>query len=114
MTRKSCSMLVACLGFFALPAWAGPTEDLARTCNACHGVNGVSVGPSMPSIGGLPEAYLKNVMTQWKGDERYSATMGRHFKGYTEAELAALATYFSKLPFTTVVQKADAALLAKC
>lgn len=113
MRRKSTLALLVCLGFFTLPANAGPTEDLARTCNACHGVNGVSVGPSMPSIGGLPEAYLKNVMTQWKSDERYSATMGRHFKGYTEAELAALATYFSKLPYAPVVQKADDKVVAK-
>lgn len=111
--RSSLLIALAALGLAAQPALAGPTEDLARTCNACHGVNGVSVGPSMPSIGGLPEAYLKNVMTQWKSDERYSATMGRHFKGYTEAELAALATYFSKLPYVPVVQPADAKVLAK-
>ena len=55
-------------GLFAASAQAGPTKDLARTCNACHGVNGVSVGPSMPSIGGLSEAYLKNLMLQWKSD----------------------------------------------
>jgi cytochrome c553 len=32
------------------------TENLANTCNACHGMNGVSVGPNMPSIGGLSES----------------------------------------------------------
>jgi sulfide dehydrogenase cytochrome subunit len=94
-------------------AHAGPTEDLARSCNSCHGLNGVSVGPTMPSIGGLPEAYLKNVMLQWKSGERFSATMGRHFKGYSDDELSALATYFSKLPWTPVVQKADAGVIAK-
>ena len=104
---------VLAAGLFAASAQAGPTEDLARTCNACHGVNGVSVGPSMPSIGGLPEAYLKNLMLQWKSDERYSATMGRHFKGYTDAELSALATYFSKLPWVPVVQGADAKVIAQ-
>ena len=67
----------------------------------------------MPSIGGLPEAYLKNVLLQWKSDERYSATMGRHFKGYTEAELTALATYYAKLPYVPVVQPADAKLVAQ-
>lgn len=111
--RSTLLIALAALGFAAQPVVAGPTEDLARTCNACHGVNGVSVGPSMPSIGGLPEAYLKNIMTQWKSDERYSATMGRHFKGYTEAELAALAAYFSKLPWTPTVQSADAKVVAQ-
>ena len=111
--RSSLMIAMAALGFASHPAYAGPTEDLARTCNACHGVNGVSVGPSMPSIGGLPEAYLKNLMLQWKSDERYSGTMGRHFKGYTDAELSALATYFSKLPWVPVVQKADEKTLAQ-
>ena len=101
------------LGVSVPTALAGPTEDLARSCNACHGLNGVSVGPSMPSIGGLPEAHLKNVLLQWKSGERYSATMGRHFTGYTEAELAALATYFSKLPYVPVPQKADDKVVAQ-
>ncbi len=94
-------------------AHAGPTEDLARTCNACHGMNGISVGPTMPSIAGLPEAYLKKVMLQWKSGERYSATMGRHFKGYSDDELANLATYFSGLPWTPVVQNTDAKTLVQ-
>lgn len=92
---------------------AGNIEALANTCNNCHGMNGVSVGPSMPSIGGLSETYLKNVMLQWKSGERYSATMGRHFKGYSDEELAALAAYFSKKPWVPVVQKAGADVLAK-
>ncbi|MFZ5483350.1 MAG: c-type cytochrome [Pseudomonadota bacterium] len=64
---------------------AGNIEALAHTCNNCHGMNGVSVGPTMPSIGGLSETYLKHVMLQWKSGERYSATMGRHFKGYSDS-----------------------------
>jgi len=107
-------MALVTIGLAASSAHAGmPTEDLASTCNACHGLNGVSVGPTMPSIGGLPEAYLKNVMQQWKSGERYSATMGRHFKGYSDAEISALATHFSKLPWVPVVQKADAKVIAQ-
>jgi sulfide dehydrogenase cytochrome subunit len=111
--RNKLLIALATLGLASLSAHAGPTEDLARTCNACHGLNGVSVGPSMPSIAGLPEKYLKSVLLQWKSGERYSATMGRHFTGYTEAELAALATYFSKLPYVAVVQPADAKVMAR-
>ncbi|MDP2834716.1 MAG: c-type cytochrome [Pseudomonadota bacterium] len=102
-------------GLFAASAQAAPTktEALAATCNNCHGVNGVSVGPTMPNIGGLSEPYLKNMMLQWKSGERYSATMGRLIKGYSEEQIADLAKHFSKLPWTPVVQKADAAVLAK-
>ncbi len=112
--RNKMLMALVTIGLAASSAHAGmPTEDLASTCNACHGLNGVSVGPTMPSIGGLPEAYLKNVMQQWKSGERYSATMGRHFKGYSDAEISALATHFSKLPWVPVVQKADAKVIAQ-
>jgi sulfide dehydrogenase cytochrome subunit len=88
------------------------TEALAYTCNNCHGVNGVSVGPNMPSIGGLPEAYLKNILLEWKAGTRYSATMGRLIKGYSDEQLAALATYFSKKPWVPSAQKTDPKLVA--
>ncbi len=112
--RNKMLMALVTIGLAASSVHAGtPTEDLASTCNACHGLNGVSVGPTMPSIGGLPEIYLKNVMLQWKNGERYSATMGRHFKGYSDAEISALATHFSKMPWVPVVQKIDAKTLAQ-
>lgn len=90
---------------------ADRTAALANTCNNCHGVNGVSVGPSMPSIGGLPESYLKNVMLEWKSGTRYSATMGRLIKGYTDEQISELAAYFSKKPWTPAAQKPDAKLV---
>lgn len=61
----------------------------------------------MPSIGGQPEAYLKNLLMQWKKGERYSATMGRLIKGYSDEELAALAHYFSQQTWTPVAQNLD-------
>lgn len=88
------------------------TEALANTCNNCHGVNGVSVGPSMPSIGGLPESYLKNIMMEWKAGTRYSATMGRLLKGYTDDQVSALAAHFAKKPWVPAAQKSNAKLVA--
>jgi sulfide dehydrogenase cytochrome subunit len=88
------------------------TEALAYTCDNCHGVNGVSVGPNMPTIGGLPESYLKNILMEWKAGTRYSATMGRLVKGYSDEQLAALATYFSKKPWVPSAQKTDPKLVA--
>ncbi len=114
MPSKLTPILLVSLSLAAHSALAAnATEDLARTCNNCHGINGVSVGPSMPSIGGLSEPYLNNMMLQWKSGERYSATMGRLIKGYSEEQISALATHFSKLPWTPVVQKADAKVIAQ-
>lgn len=86
-------------------------EGLAMTCNNCHGTAGVSVGLSMPSIGGLPEAYLKNVMLEWKTGKRASANMTRLIKGYTDEEIAALASYYAKLPWQPQVQHLTADML---
>ena len=88
-------------------------QGLAMTCNNCHGTGGVSVGLSMPSIAGLSESYLKNIMTEWKTGARASANMTRLIKGYTDDEIAALAQYYSKLPWKPAVQSASADILAK-
>lgn len=86
---------------------------LARTCNNCHGVDGVSAGASMPSIGGLPREYLKTVMKQWKYDERGAATMNRIVKGFSDDEIDALAEHFSKKRWVPVPQRTTAAMLKK-
>ncbi|MFA6021568.1 MAG: c-type cytochrome [Rhodospirillales bacterium] len=88
-------------------------EGLARTCNNCHGVGGVSAGSAMPSIGGLPRDYLKRVMKQWKYDERSAITMSRIVKGFSDDEIDALADHFAKLPWVPVPQAAAAEMLAK-
>jgi sulfide dehydrogenase cytochrome subunit len=99
-------------GFLCSAHAEDKTEALANTCNNCHGVNGVSVGPNMPSIGGLPESYLKNIMREWKSGERFSATMGRLIKGYSDEQIDALAAYFSKKPWVPSAQKTDPKLVA--
>lgn len=102
--------LVVLAAVFGTGAHAAESvEALANTCNNCHGVNGVSVGPTMPSIGGLPQAYLNNIMLEWKNGTRFSATMGRLLKGYTDAQIADLAAYFAKQAWVPQVQKVDEA-----
>jgi cytochrome subunit of sulfide dehydrogenase len=108
-------LVLLAAGLLTAPAFAAQdkTAALADTCNNCHGVNGVSVGESMPSIGGLPEAYLKTIMLQWKSGERYSATMGRLIKGYSEQQIADLAKFFAAKPWVPVVQQVDARIVAQ-
>jgi sulfide dehydrogenase cytochrome subunit len=88
-------------------------QGLAMNCNNCHGTGGVSVGLSMPSIAGLSESYLKNIMMEWKTGARASANMTRLIKGYSDDEIAALAAYYAKLPWKPVVQTVAGDLLAK-
>lgn len=112
--RYKLLIAMAALGLVATSAQANdPIAGLANTCNNCHGTGGVSVGHSMPSIAGLSETYLKKILMEWKTGARASANMTRLIAGYTDAEIAALAKYYSKLPWTPVVQTVSAELLAK-
>jgi cytochrome subunit of sulfide dehydrogenase len=112
--------LINTLGAAALLASAGALASdeanlkaLAGTCNNCHGIDGISAGESMPSIGGLPEAYLKEVMLESKSGERFSTTMGRLLKGYSDEQIAELAKLFAAKPWTPVAQELDAKKLRK-
>jgi cytochrome subunit of sulfide dehydrogenase len=117
-------ILAAALASFAAAASAYDhnVEVLARTCNGCHGVRGVSVGPSMPSIGGLPRDYLARVLKEWKYDARTGITMNRIVKGFSDDELDALAGYFAKQRWVAspqrisanTVHKGRAAVSEKC
>ncbi|MEO5340886.1 MAG: cytochrome c4 [Magnetococcus sp. MYC-9] len=78
-------------------AEAGATAAmLANTCAGCHGTNGVSGGPAMPTIAGMPAKYLKEVMAAFKSDKRPSTIMGRLAKGYSDEEIALIADFFAK------------------
>ncbi|MBI4754142.1 MAG: c-type cytochrome [Betaproteobacteria bacterium] len=113
MTKTKTLLALALIGVCATASARGDIEMLARTCNGCHGVGGVSVGLSMPSIGGLPKEYLRNIMKQWKYDERSAITMNRIVKGLSDDEIDALAAHFAKQRWVPAPQQASAALLAK-
>lgn len=93
-------------------AWAeSPSQAamLSNTCAGCHGTNGSSAGPSMPTIAGMPEVYLLESMKKFKSGERPSSIMGRLAKAYTEEETKMVAGFFAKQPFVRQKQEVDAA-----
>ncbi len=83
--------------------------DLANTCAGCHGVDGSSKGPAIPSIAGVSPDYFKDAMMDYKaGDGRASTIMTRIAKGYTEEEIGLMAGYFYKQKMIPADQKFDA------
>ena len=72
---------------------------LADTCAGCHGTGGSSTGPATPTIAGLEEEYFNEVMADYKSGARASTIMGRIAKGYTEEEIAAMASFYSSKAF---------------
>ncbi|MBN2866381.1 MAG: cytochrome c4 [Thiotrichales bacterium] len=87
-------------------------ELMANTCAGCHGPNGVSHGPATPSIAGMSADYFKESMLAYKEGTRPSTIMMRIAKGYSEAEIAQMATYFSAQKFESAPQKTDAKMVS--
>ena len=88
---------------------AAPTASmLADTCAGCHGPDGSSVGPAIPSIAGMSAEYFNTTMAEYKTGERYSTIMTRIAKGYTDEEIALMADFFAGKEFVRFAQDVDA------
>jgi sulfide dehydrogenase cytochrome subunit len=84
-----------------VPAQAQQADGrmLAMSCLNCHGPGGRSPG-DIPSIAGKSEDFLKNAMVDFRDGKRSGAAatvMGRLAKGYSDAEIAAVAKYIATL-----------------
>lgn len=95
------------------PAGAAEFLALAQTCAPCHGVNGVSAGDLMPSIAGLNRHYLETALLEYLGDNRDATLMGRLAKGYSKAQLQALAEFYAAQPWVPALVQADPQQAAK-
>lgn len=69
---------------------------IAGTCANCHGPNGQSTG-GIPTLRGVGERHLLQRMQAFKAGTASDATvMTRLMKGYDDAQIQALAQWFSQ------------------
>ena len=85
---------LALVGAFALPAQA-QAPLAAQGCVGCHGPNGAGMG-GVPGLAGRDQAELVAQMNAFRANERPATIMGRITRGYSEAEIASSAEYFSQ------------------
>ncbi len=103
-------LITGLIGFllYGASALAGPTaEMLSSNCNGCHGPDGVTSGPSTPSIAGMTEEYLVLSMMDYKKATRASTIMTRIAKGYSDDEIKTMAKYFSGMKYASYDQKTN-------
>jgi sulfide dehydrogenase cytochrome subunit len=81
---------------------------LSNACAGCHGTGGASVGPSMPNLAGQSKKVFVDAMKEFRSGTRPATVMGRLAKGYTDAEIEAMATFFSKQKPRLYPQRVDA------
>ncbi|MBV2120752.1 MAG: c-type cytochrome [Candidatus Thiodiazotropha sp. (ex Ctena orbiculata)] len=85
---------------------------LANTCAGCHGTLGASAGDLMPIIGGMEKEFLQMILLEYKTGERDSTIMGRIAKGYSDAELKAIAAFMADQEWVSSPVKTDSKMVA--
>jgi sulfide dehydrogenase cytochrome subunit len=105
-------MLAACTLALSGVAFATVSNGalLGNACTGCHGTNGNSSGPAIPTIAGISSEYLIESMKGFRDGTLPSTIMGRIARGYDNDEIEALAGFFAKQEFKPAIQKSDAAL----
>jgi cytochrome c553 len=96
----------------ALFAVCASSQERIQLCAACHGEDGNSTNPQVPSIAGQPKLFLENQLILFREELRKSEQMLPVVKGLKDAEIVKLAEHFSKLPAKAMeTGKPDAALI---
>ena len=86
---------------------------LANTCAGCHGTDGASNGPAIPTIAGLSNDYFVEIMQGYADGTVPATIMDRIAKGYNEDEIKQLAKFYVAKPFVKAKQDFDPKLVKK-
>ena len=82
----------------AWPASADTLEARVTACLACHGENGQSALPEVPSLGAQPAFYLLIQLFMFREKMRVVDVMNRMTQGLSDNDLRGLADTIAKLP----------------
>jgi cytochrome c553 len=73
-------------------------EERKPACLQCHGENGLSNMPDVPSLGGLPEFYALLQLVAFREGNREVEIMNDMTKGMTDDDLRAAAAFVARQP----------------
>jgi cytochrome subunit of sulfide dehydrogenase len=69
-------------------------RSMAASCSGCHGTNGAAA-PGMVALAGYDKASMIKAMADFKSGARPATLMHQISKGYSEAQIEAMASYFA-------------------
>jgi cytochrome c553 len=109
--------MAAVLTLVGISGVAFPAEVFTERrplCLECHGKDGISRNPEVPSLGGLPEFYALLQLVEFRDGERESVIMNTMVKGMTDDDLRAAAAFVGKQPRpASLAQPGDPARIAR-
>ena len=86
----------------------GRWSDDVPACSQCHGEGGVGVGANFPALAGQSSVYLANQLQAWQKGTRDAGPMGLMgaiAKKLSDADVHAVADYFSQQPSASMGKK---------
>ncbi len=88
--------IIAFLAYILAPASSHAEEPPNPLCTSCHNSDGNSTNPDYPKIAGLDAAYIAKQIKDFKNYKRANNVMGPLSETIDEAQIDALAKYYSK------------------
>jgi cytochrome c553 len=94
---------------------AAAGKDKAQVCAACHGENGVSSMPGVPSLAGQQDQFIQWQLVFFRSGRRPNPAMAPLVADLGDEDVRNLGAYFSGLPYNTrtATEQPDAGLAAK-
>ena len=76
------------------------TRSLAATCANCHGTDGrsLAVDSGLLPLAGMDKKYMLEQLAAFRDGKRTATVMHQIVKGYTPAQIEAIAGYFAAQP----------------
>lgn len=107
------SVLCALTAPLAAPQAQGlSAQEKAQTCFACHGPEGRSATPEVPSIAGQPREFVVKQLHLFRDRTRNDGQMAPVTAALTDADIDALAAYFAQVAPGSPEHPADPAVTA--
>jgi cytochrome c553 len=90
---------IAMAAALAAAAFSASAQDssrnLAASCAICHGTDGRAVTRDVVPLAGLPREHIAAQMRAFRDGQRPATVMHQIAKGYTDAQIDALAAWFA-------------------
>lgn len=90
-------ILTAVIPAAAGAADAGAGRQKIVTCQACHGLDGLSKNPEAPNLAGQIEGYLVKSLREYRSGDRRHEAMNIVAKELSDEDIADVAAYYASI-----------------